>query len=477
MPNNNSDVVVYYGTQSEYNSATKNDNAIYFITDSNKVYVGTTEYTHSDYIPLVTGKTGEVAKFKSDGTIESTGFILEKSVPSDAKFTDTTYSAATLTENGLMTAADKSKLNSIETEANKTVVDDALSSTSTNPVQNKIVDAALSNKSDVGHTHTTVNGHTVESDVPANAKFTDTTYDTATQSQSGLMSAADKAKLEGITAGATAVSVDSALDSTSENPVQNKIVKNALDGKLNTSLKGTANGVAELDANGKVLSSQLPSYVDDCIEGYYNDDKFYSDSAHTNLITGESGKIYVNLHNEKIYRWTGSGYTVISETIALGETSSTAYRGDRGKIAYDHSQLTSGNPHNVTKTDIGLGNVENKSSAIIRGELTSSDVTTALGFTPPSTDTTYSAGTGISLSGTTFNNSGVRSVSTGETNGTISVNTNGTSADVAVKGLGSAAYTPSTDYVKNTDIVSLTAAEYDALTEKTAKFYYIIEEE
>ena len=62
------------------------------------------------------------------------------------------------------------------------------------------------------------------------------------------------------------------------------------------------------------------------------------------------------------------------------------------------------------------------------------------------TNTTYSAGTGLSLSGTTFSNSGVRSISTGSANGTISVNTNGTSANVAVKGLGSAAYTASTAY-------------------------------
>ena len=103
---------------------------------------------------------------------------------------------------------------------------------------------------------------------------------------------------------------------------------------------------------------------------------------------------------------------------------------------------------NITPTSIGLGNVENKSSATIRGELTKSNVTTALGYTPPTTDTntTYSAGTGISLSGTTFSNSGVRSIATGSSNGTISVNTNGTSADVAVKGLGSAAYTASTAY-------------------------------
>lgn len=65
---------------------------------------------------------------------------------------------------------------------------------------------------------------------------------------------------------------------------------------------------------------------------------------------------------------------------------------------------------------------------------------------PPNSNTTYTAGTGISLSGTTFSNSGVRSISSGTTNGTISVNTNGTSTEVAVKGLGSAAYTASTAY-------------------------------
>lgn len=62
------------------------------------------------------------------------------------------------------------------------------------------------------------------------------------------------------------------------------------------------------------------------------------------------------------------------------------------------------------------------------------------------TDTTYIAGTGISLTGTTINNSGVRSITTGSADGTISVNTNGTSANVTIKGLKSAAYTDSTNY-------------------------------
>ena len=73
--------------------------------------------------------------------------------------------------------------------------------------------------------------HSVNSDVPSNAKFTDTTYSDATQSVHGLMTAADKKKLDGIAAGATKVAVDSDLSATSTNPVQNKAVKAALDSK------------------------------------------------------------------------------------------------------------------------------------------------------------------------------------------------------------------------------------------------------
>lgn len=121
-------------------------------------------------------------------------------------------------------------------------------------------------------------------------------------------------------------------------------------GAIATTSKGANNGVAELDSSGKVPSSQLPSYVDDVLE-YSAKSSFPS--------TGETGKIYVDTSENKTYRWSGSTYTEISPSLALGETSSTAYRGDRGKTAYDHSQLTSGNPHNVTKSDVGLGNVGN----------------------------------------------------------------------------------------------------------------------
>jgi hypothetical protein len=136
-------------------------------------------------------------------------------------------------------------------------------------------------------------------------------------------------------------------------------ISDELKGKINASQKGVANGVASLDGAGKVPAAQLPSYIDNVVEGYYYNGAFYEDQAHTQLITGETGKIYVDLSTEQTYRWSGSIYVKISSTLELGETSTTAYRGDRGKTAYDHSQLTEGNPHNVTKANVGLGSVDN----------------------------------------------------------------------------------------------------------------------
>lgn len=147
------------------------------------------------------------------------------------------------------------------------------------------------------------------------------------------------------------VTVDTALSDTSTNPVQNKVIQTALSKKLDTTLKGAANGVAELDSTGKVPSSQLPSYVDDVIEGTYVSSTTFNNTSGT-AVTGETGKIYVDTTSGKTYRWSGSAFVVISETLALGETSATAYRGDRGKAAYDHSQITTGNPHGTTAADV-----------------------------------------------------------------------------------------------------------------------------
>lgn len=99
----------------------------------------------------------------------------------------------------------------------------------------------------------------------------------------------------------------------------------ALAGKANVS---AMSGKADL-VDGKVPAAQLPSFVDDVLEY----------AAVSNFpATGEAGKIYVATGTNKSYRWGGSNYVEIAGGVALGETSGTAYRGDRGKTAYDHSQ-------------------------------------------------------------------------------------------------------------------------------------------
>jgi len=97
-------------------------------------------------------------------------------------------------------------------------------------------------------------------------------------------------------------------------------------GAIPSTDKGANGGVAELDSSGKVPSSQLPSYVDDVLE--YN-------SLSDFPATGETGKIYIAKDTNKTYRWSGTAYVEISESLALGETSSTAYAGNKGKANAD----------------------------------------------------------------------------------------------------------------------------------------------
>ena len=99
-----------------------------------------------------------------------------------------------------------------------------------------------------------------------------------------------------------------------------------------------ANSVDATKLTGVIPSANLPGYVDDVIEGYVNAGKIYEEEGHQTEIELESGKIYVDLSTNKTYRWSGTNLVEISASLALGETSSTAYRGDYGKIAYDHSQ-------------------------------------------------------------------------------------------------------------------------------------------
>lgn len=142
--------------------------------------------------------------------------------------------AATQSASGLMSAADKTKLDEIAKGATKIKVDTALSNTSTNPVQNKVIYSALSGKA----------GTSV-----------------ATTNTNGLMSAADKIKLNGIAKDANKTIVDTTLSNTSTNPVQNKVIKTELDKKADkTALDAKADKTAldgKLDKTGGTLTGNL----------------------------------------------------------------------------------------------------------------------------------------------------------------------------------------------------------------------------
>lgn len=213
-----------------------------------------------------------------------------------------------------------------------------------------------------------------------------TTYSTATQSTEGLMSSTDKRKLDGIAAGAT----DNlgTITGITMNGVSKGVAgvvdlgtvlteHQDISGKLNANLKGVANGVADLDENGYVPSSQLPSYVDDVLE-YNGRDSF--------PVTGEAGKIYVDISEgggNKTYRWSGSTYTEISPSLALGTTSSTAFRGDHGNAAYAHAVTNKGSAFEsgLYKITTNAEGHVTSASPVIKTDITS------LGI--PAQDTTY----------------------------------------------------------------------------------------
>lgn len=117
---------------------------------------------------------------------------------------------------------------------------------------------------------------------------------------------------------------------------------------------GVANGVATLGTDGKVPSSQLPSYVDDVVE--------YTNKAGFPAV-GETGKIYIAKDTNLTYRWGGTAYVEISASLALGETSSTAYAGDKGKALETRvtsvESVSSTNTGNITNLTTKVTKLEN----------------------------------------------------------------------------------------------------------------------
>lgn len=115
--------------------------------------------------------------------------------------------------------------------------------------------------------------------------------------------------------------------------------------------KGVPDGVVPLESDGLISATYMPAYVDDVIS--------VADYAALGGVLAMTNKIYITEDTEKTYRWSGTVFAEISASLVLGSSSATAHRGDHGAAAYTHSQLTTGNPHNVTKADVGLSAVTN----------------------------------------------------------------------------------------------------------------------
>lgn len=327
---------------------------------ANETKISALEANLSSYVPTSrtingTALTSDITITKVESATTSTnvnGYTVAKSVPSDAVFTDTTYDDVTTSTRGLMTAADKTKLDGIASGATKyshptftaktsgfykIAVNNEGHVTGTTNVEKSDITGLIGTPSLTGHTHD-------------DRYYTETEVNTKLATKSNTGHTHTKSEITDLATWARADTKPSYNFSE-------------IDGSVDVTRQ----------LSGKIPEANLPSYVDDVLE--YNSKSNFPKS-------GETGKIYVDISTNLTYRWGGSAYVEISPSLALGETSGTAYRGDYGAIAYAHSQKRSGNPHGVTKSDIGLGNVENKSSEDIRKDITKDNVTTALGYTP-----------------------------------------------------------------------------------------------
>lgn len=321
------------------------------------------------------------------------------------------------------TTTEKNKLAGIAEGANKTVVDSELSSTSTNPVQNKAVYAKLDTL--IGGTPVSEQINTAianKVDKVSGKGLSTNDYTTTEKNKlSGIESGAEvnQNAFSNITIGSTTIAADTKTDTLT-----------LVAGSNVTITPDAANDKITIAATDTVYTH--PSYTSKT-SGLY---KITVDgSGHVSGATAVSKSDI-----------TGLGIPEQDTTYSVATTTTAGLMSAADKITLDSLDSYVGDKKVSDAIDEVFDNaitslsVSGKVITYTKGDGSTGTVTTQ------DTNTTYSAGTGISLSGTTFSNSGVRSVTTGSTNGTISVNTNGTPADIAVKGLGSAAYTASTAY-------------------------------
>lgn len=171
-------------------------------------------------------------------------------------------------------------------------------------------------------------------------------------------------------------------------------------GAVATSAVGAASGVVPLNASSKIDSTYLPSYVDDVIEGYYYNNKFWKEGSHTTEIAGEAGKIYVDLSTDKTYRYSGTAFVEISKggsvvTVSRDLTSGTKV----GVVSVDGTtyQLYAPTPASATQSATTGISIAAHGTGTVTGvqstTTTASKVTLGTAFSVPNVTSAGSAST------------------------------------------------------------------------------------
>jgi hypothetical protein len=383
----------FRGSKALYKPAVEHKDGIYFATDTHELLVNNVAYGMSaEGIEDLTNLVNEKVK-----NVEFTSPNVIKFTKGDGTSITVTLPEATTDSAGLMSATDKAKLNALKSQTEIDAAINAVQSNLDDETAARITkDTALENEDKrlagliqdnadaiedlIGGSGGSGTIDTKIQEAIDGLKGDVENLDTLGKIEDALNAEITRAKAaEGVNASGisdintligektsatiTSTKIWQAIEEVeSDVKSSNQDVTDAIEA-VQTELtnfkntKGQASGLASLDETGKVPSAQLPSYVDDVLE-FANAAGFPE--------SGESGKIYVAIDTNLTYRWGGTKYVEISPSIALGETSSTAFPGDRGKALEDkvnsHVADTE-NPHSVTKSQVGLEKVENLAPA------------------------------------------------------------------------------------------------------------------
>lgn len=348
-----------YGLLANYEGlAVKDQNTVYFITDHPYIYFNNVKYgVENSDIAAIAGI--ELGADNKTLTISYTNGTEAKTI---------VLAEATQSMAGLMSAADKTKLDNLKDQAGLTTELEGINAavaaaqkTADDHIADGDVHITADERTKLGNIDDSLVG-VAASKLPV-SEATQAELDKKVAAEEGKSLVADEliTKLEGLNDQATTNQTIAdltgrvAANEGSISTINGNITTingeiDAVEKSLNDFIvtKGAASGLATLDENGFVPASQLPSYVDDVIE-----------SANFEALPaeGEASKIYVTLDDNKTYRWSGTAYVEISSSLALGETTGTAYEGSKGKANADAIAAhvaDKENPHGVTAEQLNI---------------------------------------------------------------------------------------------------------------------------